>query len=203
MRSDSGSVYTKLNLGCGRDRASRFPSPWLNVDCAGDAADVIADIRRLRPEWSDTFDEVRASHVLEHFFLKEMDSVLAEWVRVLAPGGVLRLIVPDLSIVLRFLLDGQDSKDRPALSVTDTTPTLAQIYGVGYDDPKAAEAMRHRFIFNEELLRNLLGRQPLLTNIQRYRQSEDPAGNYGIDDDSQNRFSLCVLARKRILGDGD
>lgn len=40
-------------------------------------------------------DVVRASHVLEHFSHRETALVLADWVRVLKPGGWLKLAVPD------------------------------------------------------------------------------------------------------------
>lgn len=40
-------------------------------------------------------DEIRASHVLEHFSHRKTHEVLADWLRVLKPGGRLRLAVPD------------------------------------------------------------------------------------------------------------
>lgn len=44
---------------------------------------------------SDSADEIRASHILEHFSHRETEAVLAEWVRVLRPGGLLKVAVPD------------------------------------------------------------------------------------------------------------
>jgi hypothetical protein len=41
--------------------------------------------------------DVRASHVLEHFSNAESAKVLAEWVRVLAPGGEIKIAVPDMN----------------------------------------------------------------------------------------------------------
>lgn len=40
-------------------------------------------------------DEVYASHILEHFGSRESQDVLNEWVRVLKPGGRIRVAVPD------------------------------------------------------------------------------------------------------------
>lgn len=40
-------------------------------------------------------DEIRASHVLEHFSHRLTLDVLREWVRALKPGGVLKIAVPD------------------------------------------------------------------------------------------------------------
>jgi predicted SAM-dependent methyltransferase len=40
---------------------------------------------------------IYASHVLEHFGRYAYQDVLKEWFRVLAPGGILRLSVPDFA----------------------------------------------------------------------------------------------------------
>lgn len=41
-------------------------------------------------------DEIRASHILEHFTFADAQTALKEWSRVLKPGGRIRLAVPDL-----------------------------------------------------------------------------------------------------------
>lgn len=187
--------YSKINLGCGRDVTKKLPLPWLNVDVEGPAADVLCDLRHPPQEWTETVDEARASHVLEHFFLEEMPLVLAEWHRILVPGGTIRIVVPDLKIVAEALLSGSDSKGRKSVSVTDTTAVLAQIYGVGYETPRTQDAWRHRFLFDENLLKELLMRNGF-QNAERYNPYEDPAKSYGVNDDSQNPFSLCVIAQK-------
>lgn len=45
---------------------------------------------------------IYASHVLEHFGRYEVEEVLREWHRVLAPGGVLRVAVPDFAAVVEM-----------------------------------------------------------------------------------------------------
>ncbi len=42
-------------------------------------------------------DEIRASHILEHFPFADAPKVLADWVRVLRPGGRIRVAVPNLA----------------------------------------------------------------------------------------------------------
>ena len=84
----------KLHLGCG----ARFIPGFVHVDLA-DAPhiDVRADVRTLDFIPSDRADMIYASHVLEHFGRMEFRDVLCEWRRVLKPGGLLRLSVPDFA----------------------------------------------------------------------------------------------------------
>lgn len=190
-------TLNKLNIGCGRDKNKKFPSPWLNLDIAGDCADILCDIKKLPIDWTNKFDEVRASHVLEHLFLDEFDLAISEWLRVLKPNGFLRIIVPDLDIIISALISGVDSKNRQSLSIDDTTPILAQIFGVGYQTRTTSSEWRHRFLFNRELLEKLLRKQKIVDKISFYEKEEDPANLFGIKDDSQNPFSLCICAIKR------
>jgi len=83
----------KLHLGCGEKRLPGF----INIDLASNhwevQPDISCDIRKL-PFEDGYADEVHAYHVLEHFYRWEVDAVLAEWYRVLAPGGALVLELP-------------------------------------------------------------------------------------------------------------
>ena len=49
---------------------------------------------------SDTVDEVRASHILEHFSHRQTLDVLRDWVRVLKPGGLLKIAVPNFDWIV-------------------------------------------------------------------------------------------------------
>lgn len=53
-------------------------------------------------------DEIRASHVLEHFSHHLTGAVLSDWVRALKPGGVLKIAVPDFEYISRAYLSGAD-----------------------------------------------------------------------------------------------
>ena len=65
-------------------------------------------------------EEIRASHILEHFPQGDTVSVLREWGRVLQSGGVLRVAVPDLDKCItdrknqnwhRYLMGGQTDEN--------------------------------------------------------------------------------------------
>ena len=68
----------------------------------------------------DSVDEIRASHILEHFSFGDAQVALAEWVRVLKPGGRIRISVPDVDKTLAmkddpnrlfYLMGGQTDAD--------------------------------------------------------------------------------------------
>jgi len=83
----------KLHLGCGPRHIPGFihvdvqPAP--HVDIVGPVSCLPMDV--------ESVSLIYASHVLEHFGRHEYREVLAEWYRVLKPGGVLRLAVPDFA----------------------------------------------------------------------------------------------------------
>ena len=87
------------------------------VDHQGNAIDL--------SQFADcTFAEVYASHVLEHFDYKDaLVAALREWHRVLAPGGVLRLSVPDIDVLAHLLLQ------RHKLDVNQRFQVMRMIFG--------------------------------------------------------------------------
>lgn len=53
-------------------------------------------------------DEVYASHVLEHFPCRDSEKVVNDWVRVLKPGGRIRIAVPDLRQIAQHIVAGSN-----------------------------------------------------------------------------------------------
>jgi predicted SAM-dependent methyltransferase len=89
------------NLGCG----ARFHTEWINLDLAPAAPGVIAcDLGRGVPLPDAHCDAVYHSHVLEHLRREQALPFLRECRRVLKPGGILRVVVPDLEQACREYL---------------------------------------------------------------------------------------------------
>jgi predicted SAM-dependent methyltransferase len=63
------------------------------------------DIRKL-PYAEGIVDAVYSSHTLEHLYLRDAERVIAECARVLRPGGILRLALPDAEQWARDLVAG-------------------------------------------------------------------------------------------------
>jgi SAM-dependent methyltransferase len=98
-----------LNLGSGR---IRWPG-WVNVDAFSDRADLGADLLRL-PLPNDHADRIAAIHVFEHFYLWETEALLAEWKRVLKPGGSLVLELPCMDKVFGYIAARLAKNEQPA-----------------------------------------------------------------------------------------
>lgn len=140
----------KLNLGAGEAPLEGYE----NLDHkTGNEIYPLPDIE------DGSVDEVRASHVLEHFSHQEVEKVLREWVRVLKPNGVLKIAVPDFEWIAANYLKGN--------------PFNVQGYTMGgqVDDDDY-----HKTIFDSEELTNLM-RNVGISNIQPWKSDEqDCAG---------------------------
>jgi SAM-dependent methyltransferase len=87
----------RLHLGSGR-----FPKAgWVNIDLLGAPVDLPWNLAAGIPFPSGSADAVFHEHLLEHLSLAEGYGLLRECARVLKPGGVLRLGVPDAGAYLR------------------------------------------------------------------------------------------------------
>jgi SAM-dependent methyltransferase len=91
----------KLNLGCG----GRFRDEWVNVNFTSTGRGVIAaDLEKGIPFPDQSFDVIYHSHLLEHFPKADAPVFLKDCFRVLRPGGVIRIAVPDLEAIARNYL---------------------------------------------------------------------------------------------------
>jgi SAM-dependent methyltransferase len=90
----------RLNIGAGDERREGFVS----VDLREDVADVVAPADRL-PYGDDSVAEILALDILEHFPAFRTQDVLAEWKRVLEPGGRLTVRVPNLLALSRAIVE--------------------------------------------------------------------------------------------------
>lgn len=94
---------TALNIGAGADRRDGYVS----VDLRPEVADVVASADAL-PYGDGEVDEILAFDILEHFPRARTDAVLEEWRRVLRPGGVLSVRVPNMWQLCRWVVEGHD-----------------------------------------------------------------------------------------------
>jgi len=82
----------KLNLGAG---STRLPG-YIPID------DSLGHDVRALPFRDESVDEIRASHVLEHIPYREAQGTLEHWFRLLKPGGVVKIAVPDFDKIVHW-----------------------------------------------------------------------------------------------------
>jgi len=102
-------LKTKLHIGAGpRD----FGNEWTQIDGQEyPHSTCIRDLDHL-PYEDNTFSLIYSSHTLEYFDSEEVIKVLTEWKRVLKPGGILRLSVPNFKTLAELYLNEKVSLDR-------------------------------------------------------------------------------------------
>lgn len=85
----------KLNLGGGPEWST---AGWLNLDlCTG----YDLETQLLTPFQDHSVSKIYTSHALEHLKIQSVLPLLKECFRVLCPGGVIRIVVPDVELHIR------------------------------------------------------------------------------------------------------
>jgi predicted SAM-dependent methyltransferase len=69
------------------------------------------DLRKPLPFADGQFVAVYSSHTLEHLFRSEAIALVHECFRVLGPGGVCRLVVPDIAAIIQHYLKTSQMED--------------------------------------------------------------------------------------------
>lgn len=167
----------KLNLGCG----DKILPGYVNVDVAesraGARPDVLCDLHALTPFEDNSADEILAVHVVEHFWRWEVADVLAEWLRVLRPGGTMVLECPNLAAACEAFLADPDAGAQPG-------PEGQRTMWVFYGDPRWRDPlMVHRWGYTPQSL------AALMTEVGLANVRQEPA-----------RFKLREPRDMRLVG---
>ena len=97
---DEPLISRRLNIGCGQ----RYCPGWTNIDYVGSEGVLVHDLRKGLPFPDEAFDVVYHSHVLEHISKQDAGDFMKECFRVLKQNGILRVVVPDLELLVRNYL---------------------------------------------------------------------------------------------------
>lgn len=95
-----------LNLGCGPN----YHRSWVNLDLNPPAPEVTRwNLEKGVPFSPETFEVVYHSHLLEHLPKPRAEALISECARILKPGGIIRIAIPDLEAIARAYLDKLES----------------------------------------------------------------------------------------------
>jgi predicted SAM-dependent methyltransferase len=120
------------------------PEGYLTVDIdPRQNPDIVANITDMSNIESCSCSEIVASHVLEHLEWPDSFGAIAEFSRVLEPGGKLKIAIPDADLLISMIKEG----DNPFFAA-------GLLFGVGGRDNKFEQ---HRFTFNATMMNQILG----------------------------------------------
>lgn len=96
----------KLHIGCG----AKYIEGFEHIDASPqDHLTHCVDVTSLPMYEDNSVDLIYACHILEHFGRHEFAEVLDEWFRVIKPGGILRLAVPNFESVVDYYNENRDT----------------------------------------------------------------------------------------------
>jgi predicted SAM-dependent methyltransferase len=81
----------RLHMGCGWD----YKEGWVNIDLFMTRADLVWDLSHGIPFERESVEAIFHEHMFEHLTLQQGYALAKESLRVLRPGGIQRIGVPD------------------------------------------------------------------------------------------------------------
>lgn len=156
----------KINFGSG---GWKLPG-WVNVDLAlADRPDILADLSAPLPFRDGSARLLHAEDFLDQLPLERAAAFLAECHRILQPGGVLRVLVPDFAKLTRLYLD------EPAELVRIWRAYVGEPLLLGTAGEVVNLGMRtggHSFMYDAETLQALMSRCGFRAEAVSYQHSE-------------------------------
>ena len=94
----------KLHIGCG----SYYMEGWVNIDLNNKCkTDLNIDITKGLPFETESIEAIVTNHFLEHLKPKDAFNFLQDSYRVLQTGGIIRISVPDLEMIIKDYLESK------------------------------------------------------------------------------------------------
>lgn len=188
----AGEKNLSVNLGSG----GKGLDGWVNVEFrrAGDTV-LELDIRKRLPLRTASVKRVIAEHVLEHLdFQLDAPNLSSEVYRILQPGGIFRVVLPDCEKYLRAYVSGDKEAWRELDWDLDAMPSdiYTPMHIINHVFHQGGE---HLFGYDFETL-SLLLRAAGFTRVEKmsYGKSLDP--ELAIDQPNHAAYSLYVDAVK-------
>jgi predicted SAM-dependent methyltransferase len=143
----------KLQLGS----AENTLPGWLNTDLHGYGRNdvVYLDARKPFPLPDESFDLVFSEHMIEHLTYADGQTCLRETLRVLRPGGTIRIATPSLEHLAK-LYEGGDVAERYVHWAVETLDPEVDAASPGVVLNNFFHSWGHRFVYDPATLRHAL-----------------------------------------------
>ncbi len=161
--AQTGQKHVVLHVGCGPKNPAKLykafrTGDWreLRLDVNPDVEpDIVGSMTDMSMITDASVDAVWSSHNLEHLYAHEVPVALAEFFRVLKPGGFALMTLPDLGQVAELV--AADKLDEPAyVSPAGPIAPLDMIYGHRRQIAEGNVFMAHRTGFTPKTLGDAL-----------------------------------------------
>jgi predicted SAM-dependent methyltransferase len=171
----------KLHIGCGPN----VKDGWINIDLS-ERADLQLDLREALPFPDGSATIIYSEHFFEHLSFQEGIRFLRDSLRVLVPGGLVSIGVPDAEFGLWVYLNDRERWQADAARYNNPKWCNTPMHGVNYLFRQEGE---HKYAYDFETLAGTLKECGFL-NIRR--RNWDAA----LDLESRQDGTLYVDAEK-------
>jgi SAM-dependent methyltransferase len=150
-----------------------FEHVLLDIDPQG-APDIVLDGRQLGELAAAQFDAIYCSHNLEHYFRHDVPKVLGGFFHVLKPGGFAQIRVPDLTELMRRVVQGKiDLEETLYVSPAGPVAPIDVIYGLGRQiETSGVDFFAHKTGFSDQSLARAVERAGFAPNFSRVADLE-------------------------------
>lgn len=208
---------TLLNIGCG----ALAPDGWLNVDASPtlraskipllgrlvrlDPAHiapnaVYRDIVAGPPLEPESCDLIFASHVLEHLPLADAHIMLDRVFVALKPGGIFRVIVPDLdAYIADYLRDPSPGAAEKFMERSGIGATRSRV-GLRARMREALSNARHQWMWSSASLQAYLQSFPMEVSIRCGHEDVGDQRFLAVEQAKRHVNAVCLEAKKVVRG---
>ena len=145
------STDLKLHMGCG----DKPKEGWVNIDISLINCDLTIDLRKRVPFSNNSCAIVYSEHFLEHLdYPIQVKSFLKECLRILKPGGIFSVGVPDTEWPVRAYTEG-DKSDYFRLAKDKWHPEWC-VTRMEHINHHFRLDGKHKFAYDYETLRHVL-----------------------------------------------
>lgn len=179
-----------VNVGCGANITDKY----LNLDYFWKPGiDLCWDVTKGIPCKENTIKGIFTEHCLEHISFSACKDVIAEFFRILRPGGVVRIIVPDAELYIELYIASRGGKEVRFPNQGDYvfedffTPLMA-VNRIFRDH-------EHLYAYDFETMSALLSRQGFI-EIKKQSFRRGLESELLVDSEQRKDESLYLEARK-------
>ena len=198
----------RINIGGAKGRGSINPKKDFKTVDLWKGSDYVVDLAFMDlPFETGAIDAVYTSHTMEHILPEKVDHVFKEVLRVLAPEGKFRVVVPDIDMAIRAYVENPEwleNKQHPGkLGVLPDMPItrLSGWFFTYYSKATKTNCKEdvifggHLMAYNWELLSYML-KAAGFSSVERMQYGKLSSEFEGCDMERYKNNSLYVEATK-------